>query len=181
MFDQTLYQIGYVVRDMDAALDYWTRVVGAGPFFLGQFSMVEQSYRGAPSQQSFTAACGFSGPLMIELIRPDDDQPSVYKEWIQTKGEPPVAGWPHHLFFKTDDYDAAYQRFIAGGAKRAFDGIATGGGRLCYLDTIETFGLFVELMDLSPLVRTFFDAVEGAAREWDGSNPVRAFADAFSA
>ena len=46
----TIRQVAYVVRDMDAALKYWTETLKVGPFFLAEHCPLEnQKYRGGES------------------------------------------------------------------------------------------------------------------------------------
>ena len=178
--DEKLYQLGFVTHDLDSALDYWIEVAGAGPFFVGQFHMENQICRGRPSSHVFTAANGFSGEIMIEVIRPDDDEPSVYSEWLEIKGKAPVAGHLHHLLFLSDNYEKSYERYVKLGAKQGLDGNAVGGGRVCYLDLIDSLGYFVELMDQTPVVQRCFKGAELAHRNWDGTNPIRPFEEALA-
>jgi hypothetical protein len=40
-------QAGYVVRDIEAAMDYWSRVLGVGPWFYNERVPIENyTYRG---------------------------------------------------------------------------------------------------------------------------------------
>ncbi len=56
----TIMQISYVPEDYDAALDYWTQKMGAGPFFHTEGVQVENvKYRGEPSDIQFSMAIGY--------------------------------------------------------------------------------------------------------------------------
>ena len=58
----TIMQISYVPDDYDAALDYWTTKMGAGPFFHTEKVELENvKYRGEPSDIQFSMAIGYWG------------------------------------------------------------------------------------------------------------------------
>src|SRR5688572_17237526 len=98
-----IVQMAYVVQDIRAGMDWWMKDGRAGPFFLlDSFTGPEQRYRGAPTQADVMIAMGFAGHMMIELIQPKDDRPSVYRETIQKQGY----GF-HHIGLAFEDVEAA--------------------------------------------------------------------------
>ena len=69
-------QLGYVVRDVRAAMDAWIGH-GVGPWFY--FEKVETDYfrhRGVDSPMQMSVAIANSGDLQIELIQQRNDAPS---------------------------------------------------------------------------------------------------------
>ena len=55
-------QNGYVVRDMDAALEHWTEVLGVGPFYyIENVEMDSFTFRAEPSDIDVSIALGNSG------------------------------------------------------------------------------------------------------------------------
>jgi hypothetical protein len=55
-------QNGYVVRDMDAALEHWTEVLGVGPFhYVENVEMDSFTFRAEPSDIDVSIALGNSG------------------------------------------------------------------------------------------------------------------------
>ena len=98
----TVRQLAYVVRDLDAALKYWTEVLKVGPFFrFDHCPLLDQRYYGKPSNTDVTLALGNSGDLQIELIYQHNDEPSVYKEFLDA-GRVGV----HHFGMMPVDYQA---------------------------------------------------------------------------
>src|SRR5918997_314367 len=70
-------QAGYVVDDIEAAMDYWSRVLGIGPFFYKERVPIENyTYRGKSYEPHNSVALANSGPLQIELIQTRNDAPS---------------------------------------------------------------------------------------------------------
>ncbi|MEN8160784.1 MAG: VOC family protein [Myxococcota bacterium] len=100
-------QVGYVVRDLDAALEIF------GPLF-GPFQRMESplegtNYRGRPSDVTLRMAFGHSGPLEIELIEwVSGDSP--HKEALDAGHE-----GVHHVRFKVDDLATHRARLEAKG------------------------------------------------------------------
>jgi Glyoxalase/Bleomycin resistance protein/Dioxygenase superfamily len=77
-----IMQLGFVVREWESALSFWIGL-GAGPFYISE--RVETTtllYRGKPAEIDYSLALGYWGGLQIELIRPNDNAPSIYREWI---------------------------------------------------------------------------------------------------
>ena len=73
-----------MVADIRAAIAYWIRDCKVGPWFLlDHFTGEHPVYRGAPSQADVAIAMAFAGHMQIELIQPNDDHPSVYRETIE--------------------------------------------------------------------------------------------------
>jgi hypothetical protein len=161
-------QIAYVVEDLDVALAYWVDVIKAGPFFLFEHATMEnQRYRGAASNVDVTLAVGNSGDTQIELIYCENDAPSVYREFLDA-GRTGV----HHVGLMPENYPAACETYRSLGYEAAFE-CSIAGTNLVYFDTLETLGHFTELWDRSASFVEFQRSVREAARDWDGSNPVR--------
>lgn len=164
----TVRQLAYVVRDLDAALKYWTEVLRVGPFYLFEHCPLEnQRYRGGESNADITLALGNSGALQIELIYCETDAPSVYKEFLDAGRE-----GVHHFGVMPDDYAAACAQYRALGHEAAFE-CTIGDAPLVYFDTVDTVGHFIELWDNNVVFKDLFTLVEDAAQGWDGKDPVR--------
>ncbi len=164
----TVRQLAYVVRDLDAALRYWVDTLKVGPFFLFEHCPLEnQRYRGKPSNVDVTLALGNSGDLQIEIIYQHNDEPSVYKEFLDA-GRVGV----HHFGMMPQNYRAKFEEFRALGHEAAFE-CTVGGAELVYFDTVATVGHYIELWDNVDTFKDLFMLVENAAKGWDGKDPVR--------
>lgn len=109
-------QTAFVVADLDAAIARWVRDLGAGPFFVLEHLLAPgQVYRGAESRADARLAMGFAGHMLIELIEPLDDHPSVYAETIALRGH----GF-HHLGLACADVDATSAEYRARGYVEAY-------------------------------------------------------------
>ena len=164
----TVRQLAYVVNDMDSALKYWIETLKVGPFFLFEHCPLEnQKFFGKPANTDVTLALGNSGSLQIEIIYQHNDEPSVYKEFLDA-GRVGV----HHFGLMPDDYVNACNQYRSLGHEAAFE-CTIGGAPLVYFDTVETVGHYIELWDNSSVFKNLFDMIEGAATDWDGKDPIR--------
>ncbi|MEW4467902.1 VOC family protein [Parasphingorhabdus sp. JC815] len=166
----TIMQISYVPDDYDAALDYWTQKMGAGPFFHTEGVDVENvKYRGQPSDIQFSMAIGYWGDVQVELIRPDNDAPSMFKDWRE-KGLQGV----QHLCIIVDDLAEARQITESKGGIVIQEVSLPGGvGGAFYADYGGGPGTIIEYLQIPQAGRDGFAAMRQAHLDWDGkTNPV---------
>ena len=162
-----IMQIAFVPEDFDAALTHWTEVMGVGPFFLLEKMALEgMTYRGTPSDCVFTVAIGYWGDLQVELIRQDNDAPSIYREM-------PNHGAMHHVCLITDDLAKARAIAVAAGAEMLVEAKIGADGGVFYADARGYPGGIVEVLQPATGTMDFFAMIREAARGWDGSDPVR--------
>lgn len=169
-------QIAYIVRSggLDAAIDHWVTVMGAGPFFVGVFPLLEQRYQGQPTDQQAIVAIGYLGDVQIELIEPTNQAAGPYGEWVRRHPAPPVGGVYHHFMVDEGDYEATIARLTAGGLKPAFTAKSPQGDRVAYLEAFESTGGYVEVID-SPMWPAVCSELLAISRDWDGADPRRSF------
>lgn len=165
-------QTAFTVPDLGAAIHTWATDMRAGPFFvLDNVLTPGQTYRGQESRADLTLAMGFAGHMLIELIQPLDDNPSVFRETIDTRGY----GF-HHLGIACDDVDAASEDYRQRGYREVYRAAVPTGGEVVYLDNGSgaEWG-FLELLPVTPGMDETFTRFWNASRHWDGSDPVRSF------
>ena len=165
-------QTAFIVPDLTGAIHHWVRDMGAGPFFvLPHLYAPGQVYRGAQSLADVTLAMGFAGHMLIELIQPLDDHPSVYRETRELRG----FGF-HHLGIACIDVEAASADYQARGYHEAYRAAVPTGGEVVYLDngTGAAQG-FIELLPVTPGMDETFTRFWRASQDWDGTDPVRPF------
>lgn len=165
-------QNGYVVRDIEAAMDHWINVLGIGPWFYIEDVKTDWfTHRGEASDVKMSIALANSGDLQIELIQQRNDAPSMYKEFID-------AGFEglQHMAYWTEDYQTLYDKALSLGYRVGHEG-AIGGdqGRFAYFDTQSHPGTVVEISDISGSKGKTFAYVKRAAENWDGTDPIRFF------
>jgi hypothetical protein len=170
--DDGIIQMAYVVEDIHRAIEQWVEQLGVGPWFLlDHFSGVDGSYRGQPSKADVAIAMSFAGHMLIELIQPNNNAPSVYREAIEQRGY----GF-HHWGVGSKDIDRDMEAYRKRGAEAAFVLRVPSGGRVAYMDTTAELPGMVELIELGADLETMFTKFYRASLGWDGNDPVRPFA-----
>lgn len=164
-------QLAYVPRDIDAALSFWTRTMGVGPFFsLPHVSYISARHRGVPSSVDFSVLIGYWGDVQIELIQQHNDAPSIFKSWLDERRE-----GLHHVCLLVDSIGHAREVCAAAGARLEQE-IFLEGAEAIYVDTGGGPGTMVEMLEPSPAFGDLFAMMRDAARDWDGSDPLRMLA-----
>jgi hypothetical protein len=161
-------QMAYVPKDVDAALAFWLKL-GAGPFFtLSHVKMEDVRYRGEPTDCDFSIWLGHWGDMQIELIQQHNDAPSIYKAWSDAGHE-----GVQHVCIVVDDMAKARAVCAERGYVVAQEGKLAGGGEAIYVDTGGGSGTMIEILKSTPEGAGFFAFLRDAARDWDGSDPIR--------
>ena len=159
-------QNGYVVRDIEAAMQHWTQKLGVGPFFYIEKVPVEQPmYNNEPSDIDVSIALSNSGPLQIELIQQRNDAPSTYLDFLNAGHE-----GLQHVAYWTEAMDDDLTRIAAAGYEIAQSGCIGEGGRFVYYRTEAHPGTIVELSEISGMKGKYFKMIEEAANGWDGQS-----------
>jgi catechol 2,3-dioxygenase-like lactoylglutathione lyase family enzyme len=159
-------QIGYVVHDLDTALDRFGKL-GMGPFY--RFDHIPLDYFRVGGQDmaiDLSLAFDYSGGMQFELIQQHNPESSPYKDFLDEKGE-----GMHHLCVWAEDYKADVANWKAQGYKIAFEG-KVGGACFAYFAVPFSPGTYVEVGDLT-LWKGAMTKMEDEARVWNGLDPVR--------
>jgi hypothetical protein len=166
-------QAGYVVKDIEQAMDYWSRILGVGPWFYNsRVPIVNLRYRGESHEPHNSVALANSGSLQMELIQTRNDAPSMYRDFMKS-GHTGL----QHVAYWTETFDADLARLEAQGFKVTMSGEVGLKGRFVYFDTEYHPGTVIELSEVSGPKGRMFDLIRDAARDWDGTDPIRPFPD----
>jgi len=169
--DDGIIQMAYVVEDIHKSMQLWASKLKVGPWFLLEhFTGEEPVYRGQPSRADIALAMSFSGHMNIELLQPNNDAPSVYREHIERRGY----GF-HHWGVATWNFDADVGRYQAAGHETAFLCKVPSGGRVAYMDTVREMGGYTEFIELGGAFEDVFGRFYRASIGWDGKDLVRSF------
>ena len=135
-----VYQLGYVVRDIEKACRYYESVFGTGPFSdVIDVNMDGALLRGEPVETTIKVAFVDSGDVQIELIEPVVGE-NVYTEFLETRGE-----GIHHLAYKVDDMEAIKAVYAEKVGEPVFSR-DMGIMEFAYFDTSEVGGLMIEFL-----------------------------------
>ena len=98
-------QVAYLVPDIEAAMDYWARGLGVGPWYYNPKVPIENyTYRGQRYEPHNSVALANAGGLQIELLQPRNDVPSMYRDFLRA-GHTGV----QHVAYWTEQFDADLQ------------------------------------------------------------------------
>lgn len=163
-----LYQLGYVVASVDSAVDDWIRS-GVGPWEIIRSYPVDQWwYQGERAEIDVDIAIGWSGATQIELIEQTNNVSSMYLDYLATF---PTGGL-QHLGYRCADYDRAIEAGGAAGFTVLMNGLV-GDTRFAYLKPpVGSQTPVVEISAGSAASMRRNEEKAGAARVWDGNNPI---------
>jgi hypothetical protein len=164
-----IVQNAFVVRDLEAAVTYWSGTIGVGPFYLlDHVAFGPVYFRGAPLSLDMSVAIAQWGDIQIELIVQHDNSASIYSEFLARHGE-----GLQHLGVMTASLDEHLDRLKPLGIEPVQWGATATGMRFAYINTDRQAGGMIELIETGPAVEAFFAKIRGAAANWDGSRPLR--------
>ena len=141
-----IWQIAYVVRDIDAAMERWAREAGVGPWLKVYDHQIQPNLvvHGVPTEAEVSIGLAYSGDLMVELIEQHNDVETAYTKAMRS-GEENL----HHLGYMVDDLEAATAAFEALGHE-PFQVGGAGGTSYRYYDAGPVPGVMTELVSIDP-------------------------------
>ena len=176
-----IFQLGFIVPDVDASMRFYAETMRIGPFTCGRgFKAPDGWYRGSSEMPELTIAHAYSGRLFIELIQQHDDTPSVYKEHTDKYG----FGLHHYgIAVAPEDYDETLERYYSLGFEDIFTDRLPGDVRIRYigpkgekeLDEMKKAAgvCYLECVEVKPGEESFFSGMVEAAMNWDGTTLTR--------
>lgn len=167
-------QVAYLVPDIEAAMDHWSRVLGVGPWYYNpRVPIRNYHYRGERHEPHNSVALANAGALQIELLQPRNDVPSMYRDFLRA-GHQGV----QHVAYWTEQFDADLARAQAAGFTVCMGGEVGDNGRFVYFEDRSGLpGTTIELSEVAGPKGRLFKLIRDAAVGWDGRDPVRAFPD----
>ena len=160
-------QVGYVVDDIDQAMQSWIDL-SVGPWFVIRRLPMRALYRGEPCETTLSLALSNSGELQLELIQQLDDTPSIFTEFLAADGP----GY-HQLAYWTEDFDATMKAVEEAGWPVAWSGGEGFGVRFAYIEPPNSPATIIEVSELTETTRASATHIRDAAANWDGSDPIR--------
>ncbi len=160
--------VGYVVGDIEEAVDWAVGTLGGGPFFLIPHLQFETcTFYGAPAQYDHSSAFGQWGELMVELTVVHSSDPPELAELIG--GPPPRVG---HVGWLADDLAADSAELEAEGLPVFHTG-SSGPVFARWHDGREHLGHHIEILGRTPELEGFYGLIRSSSVGWDGSQPLR--------
>ena len=164
-------QIAYFVPDIQKAAAEHATLFGSGPFFvLENIALSRCEHRGVKSHLDHSSAYGQWGDLMIEFVQQNNPGPSVFHDvYPEGSGRQGL----HHVAIFVDDLKVAIAGYESEGFPTALYAKVKGGTAFAMIDTTNTNGHMLELYEPSAMLVGFYEMVAAAAKDFDGSDPVR--------
>ena len=142
-----LNQLGIVVRDIDQAIEYFSRTFGLGPWFRAGLAE-EEHYRGGTERITYDLdiVMAFSGGIMLELISYLKGDRNIYQDHLEQHGE-----GIHHIGFFVNDFDRRMEAVrdakigvLQSGVIKSTGKAGGSETKYVYLDTAGTGGIIFE-------------------------------------
>jgi hypothetical protein len=163
-------QFSFVTRDIHATMRHFAERFGVGPWFYEpRIEFKRNSFRGREVRTVISAGIAYSGPIQFEAIQPLDDQPSVYREFLDKTNDGMQL---QHINMWVDDLRDAVDRALTQGYAVVQES-TTSLGELYYLSHECYPHICLELSDLGPAKRAIFEKIGAAAANWSGEDPIR--------
>jgi len=163
-----IMQLAYLPADFEAAVEYWTGTMGVGPFYLLEnVRLGAMRYRSQPTDASFSIALAYWGDIQIELVRAENDAPSLYF------GEYALQDRLHHVCITVDDIGEARRVCADAGAEIIVEGKVGEDGEVIYVDFGGGPGHVVEILQPMTGSAGLFQMIKDAGKDWDGTAPLR--------
>ncbi|CAJ1587289.1 VOC family protein [[Mycobacterium] wendilense] len=166
--DFRFFQLGFVVDDLLDAAARWARAFGIGPFHILPRAQNTCRYRGADAVIDLQVGVAQAGPVQIELIQNHTTGPSVFADMAAITGR---SGF-HQAATLTADYEAKVAQFVGQGYDIACE-LTAPGQRIAFVDTVEDFGFFTEVVEETPSFRANLARIAATCAAWDGADPIR--------
>jgi len=154
-------QQGYVVPDIEKAIDHWI-ARGVGPFFVEHLVDYPAIVDGKEVKLELKAGFAYSGDQQIEVIQPMGEVVSIYEEYLRENPE----GGLQHLAVWVDDVEDKLAELTDKGMK--FTPRQRYGEDHAYIDSDDKPGVMVQLMKRGPLIEGMFAIIKEASDDWDG-------------
>ncbi|WP_316155001.1 VOC family protein [Cupriavidus sp. BIC8F] len=162
-----IHQIGYIVKDIEKAMEHWSRVLGVGPWFYREDATpsVFTYYGKESTPPKISIAVANSDFIQLELIQQHDDAPSLYRDSLKAAGGDCMQ---HVAFWTEDHYDELRAQLIEAGYVEGHAGQMGQRGRFTYLVHKDLPSCVIEISETRGGKGEYFKKVAEAAQEWDG-------------
>jgi len=163
-------QWGFVVRDIEAAMQQWIETFEVMPFIFIPTNSGNRTfkYRGQDTKVRLSVAWSYYGDTQIELIQQLNTEPSPYLEFLAQGRE-----GLHHMCFWSERYDEAFAKLERAGYSPVYR-IGMGLAReTVYFQDSGAFGAVIELSLLTPQKKAFYSAMASFVRNWDGKEAIK--------
>lgn len=163
-----IHHFGYVVSDLESAVQEFVTKLGAGPFFVMKDVPLEKvTSQGEPAVFGHSSAFGNCGSFTVELMEIHRCEPARVRDAF-AQAAPAL----HHVAWVAPDLDPAVKSLERQGIAEYLRA-GLGDIQFAYHDAAHLVGHHLEIHHDSAGLRGFFGMIRDARDGWDGSEPVR--------
>ncbi len=153
-------QLSYTVKDIDAAVQEFYELFGAGPFIkMGPMHYESCEVRGEAADPEIVIALGMWGPMQVEFVQKLNDEPMLFDE----------CGYGfNHVNVIVDNFDEAI-KFLEEKGYAVGQMMTSSGKPIAYVDTAVdgNIGHHLEIHEYNPVI----EMTKKAREIWDGKSP----------
>ena len=163
-------QWGYLVKDLDQAMDCWINQLGVGPWWGFRNVPAQAIVDGETSDILMSVGLAYHQGMQIELIHQTNEAKSPYSYFYEGSDDAQVL---QQIAYMVADVDEAIRQCERRGMHELGRILPAPELAYVYMSSPAMKGLAIELM---PHDQGFLDEYERCAAEaadWDGSDPYR--------
>lgn len=140
-------QIAFIVKDLHETIENYYKYFGIAPWHIyiyGKPLVKKMTLYGKETEYKMKVGLSYFGDMRIELIEPLEGD-TLYKKFVEEHGY-----GVQHLGFLVGNMEEAIKTAEEAGFKMIMDGSGfgpDGDGHYAYLDTEDTIGITVELIE----------------------------------
>ncbi len=163
-------QWGYLVKDLDEAMQAWVTQLGVGPFWGFRNVALSSHFDNVDSEIVIDVGLAYQNGVQIELIQQQDpSQASPYADFYQSDAKQCF----QQVAYFCQDIDAAVAMAKSNGMRQRGYVESAMQSRYYYFDAPALDGMLIELMEVDADMIAAFEACAQQADDWDGSDPYR--------
>lgn len=162
-------QWGYLVKDLDEAMDCWVKQLGVGPFWGYRNVPVTSYFQGQETRVLMDVALAYQNGVQIELIHQTNDVLSPYSDFYKTEKKQ----FLHQVAYHARNIDEAVATARSVGMHEVGSIKTMMETRYVYMASPQMDGLVIELMEVDDGIVADFNRCATESDEWDGSKPFR--------
>jgi len=163
-------QWGYLVKDLDEAMESWVEQLGIGPWWGYKNVPLKAIVDGKETDIKVDVGLAYHKGVQIELIHQTCDSDSPYSYFYRGSDDAQVL---QQVAYMVPDLNEAIAQCESRGMQEIGRVVPAPGADCVYMSSPAIKGIAVELM---PLDQNFLDEYQRCAKEaadWDGSEPFR--------
>ena len=145
---KSVWQVAYVVKNIDEALKSFSRVLDMGPWKIwtyGSDTCTRIEVHGEETRTTWRVAISTASDPYVELIEPLEG-PSIFREWLELHGE-----GIHHLGFRVDSLKESLRLMKEKGYSPILEGWGQGlkgDGGFAFFDLTDEFKTVIEFAEV---------------------------------